>query len=468
MGAVQLRMPQSSDTPDNVVSFGNYQLLFQQRKLLRSGSSVELGDRAFELLMALVESPGRTVSKDELILKVWSQSAVGENALQAQISALRRAFGADRGLIVTVSGRGYQFAGELSQGPQAARLDPVQQTLPVGAIRLIGRESDLERVAALVRAHRLVAIVGTGGVGKTELGSELARRIAAEFAGGVLRIDLAAIGSPQAARAALLAVIGDLDTTGPRTSSARTSTADAPARLLVLDGCERWIGLAAELTDATLRLNRATRVLATSREALRVEGESIFRLSPLGLPDHDLRDAGAMSKAPAVQMFLARLAASGGSAPPDAQAVKAASLICLALDGIPLAIEMAAVRAAGVGVDWVVAHLNQPLAWLTHGSRMAPERQRSLQATLDWSFDALSAPERWALKRVSGLGEPFSLDDTCRLLEADGIDAADALDRLSSLVGKSLVERLESSGTVSYKLFRLTRGCALAMPWPPA
>lgn len=458
-------MLRSGETPDNVVSFGTYRLLVRQRVLLRAGAAVELGDRAFELLMALVESPGRTMSKSELILKAWSGSVVGENALQAQITALRRAFGSDRDLIVTVSGRGYQFAGELRSSPQARAPDAFQATVPELTLEMVGRKRELDELAGLVRTQRLVTIAGFGGLGKSLLGCELARSLMPEFAGGVQWVDLAATRTPQAARAAVLAVIGDVDTAGLRASPAGFSAVDAPARLLVLDGCERWIGLAAELTDATLRRKRATRVLVTSREPLRVEGESTYRLGPLELPDTHLRNTDAVSRTPAVRMFLARLAASGGAAPSSDAGVRAARAICLALDGIPLAIEMAAVRAACVGVEWVVAHLDQPMAWLTHGSRTAPERQRSMQATLDWSFEALSAPERWALKRVSELSEPFSVVDACELLAADGIDAADALERLSSLVGKSLVERLESSGTVSYKLFRITRGCAQAMPW---
>lgn len=458
----------SSETPDNVVSFGNYRLLLRQRLLLRAGVAVEVGDRAFDVLLALLESAGRTVSKSELILKAWAGSEVGENALQAQIAALRRAFGPDRGLIVTVSGRGYQFAGELRLGSLARGPLPRRATLPEPTLEMVGRERELEQLAGLFGTQRLVTIVGFGGVGKSLLGCELARLLKPEFAGGLQWLDLAAIRSPQAARAAVAETTGETDRSGLRAAPAFLPAVGAPARLLFLDGCERWIGLAAELTDATLRLNPAARVLATSREPLRVEGESTYRLSPLDLPGADMCEAAAVSKAPAVRMFLARLAASGGSVAPGEAGVRAAGAICVALDGIPLAIEMAAVRAAGVGVDWVAAHLAQPMAWLTQGSRTAPERQRSMQATLDWSFEALSAPERWALKRVSELSEPFNLDAACRLLAPDGIDAADALDRLSSLVGKSLVERLESGGTVGYKLFRITRGCAQAMAWPPA
>jgi predicted ATPase len=366
---------------------------------------------------------------------------------------------------VTVSGRGYQFAGALRSGPQAPQPHPFPTTVPELTLELIGRERELDKLTALVRMHRLVTIVGFGGVGKTQLGCELARLLISEFAGGVQWVDLAAIESAQAARKAVLAITGEVEPRGGLDAPELALTVESPARLLVLDGCERWIGLAAELAESTLRLNRATRVVTTSREPLRVEGESTYRLGPLELPAGDLRDVDAVSRTPAVRMFLARLAASGGAAPAGTTGLRAASVICLALDGIPLAIEMAAVRAVGVGVDWVVAHLDQPMAWLTHGSRTAPKRQHSMQAALEWSFEALSASERWVLKRVSEFSEPFSLVDACKLLEPDGINAADTLDRLSNLVAKCLVERLESSGTVSYKLFCITRSCTKAMPW---
>jgi predicted ATPase/DNA-binding winged helix-turn-helix (wHTH) protein len=468
MGAVQWRIMQSSDPPGSVVSFGNYRLLVHQRLLLRAGVAIDVGDRAFDVLVALVQRAGQTISKRELILKAWSGGDVGENALQAQITALRRSFGLDRDLIVTVSGRGYQFAGGVSSDPPTRESYSLPATVPEPTLELVGRERELEQLVNLVGTHRLVTIFGPGGVGKSLLARELARVLISEFGGGVQWIDLSAIDSPQAARAAVFEVIGETDATSLRAARAFSSAVEAPARLLFLDGCERWIGLAAELTDATLRLGRASRVLATSREPLRVEGESTYRLGPLELPDTEFCSAEAVSKTPAVRLLLARLAASGGAVLSSDASVGAARAICLALDGLPLAIEMAAVRAAGVGFDWVVAHLDQPMPWLAHGSRTAPKRQRSMQASLDWSFEALSAPERWALKRVSEFREPFSLIDVCALLAPDGIDAADALDRLSSLVAKSLVDRLTSNGSVSYRLLWVTRCSVQAMPWPRA
>ena len=468
MGVVQSCMLPSEEAPGNVVLFGDYRLLVRQRQLLRADVAVEIGDRAFDVLVALVESAGKTISKNELILEAWSGTVVGENALQAQITALRRAFGADRRLIVTVSGRGYQFAGELRSSPPAREPHPYPTSLPERTLALVGREHEIDRLAGLVRTQRLVTIVGFGGVGKSVLGRELARLLIPEFAGGVAWIDLAASRSLHAARETILEVLGDTGAADVLAAATIPSMIDAPSRLLVLDGCERWIDLAAELTDATLRLDIATRVLTTSREALHVEGESTYRLGPLTLPDNESRDGDAVSKTPAVRLFLTRLAAAGGSEPSTEVGLNAASAICLALDGIPLAIEMAASRAAGVGVEWVVAHLDQRMGWLTNGSRTTPDRQRSMQASFDWSFESLLAPDRWALKQLSELNDTFTLEDACSLLQRDGIEVADALDRLGTLVGKSLVERLESGGKVSYRLFHMTRGCAQAMPWSRA
>jgi predicted ATPase/DNA-binding winged helix-turn-helix (wHTH) protein len=438
-------MQQSDASPNPVVLFGEYELRIHERRLLRAGVQLDLGDRAFDVLLVLLQSQGRAVSKDELMCKAWPDRSVGENALQAQITALRRVFGPDRGLIVTVSGRGYHFAAPLRDAAQPPSADSSLMALPQRTQALMGRDRDLDALSRLIRLERLVTLVGVGGVGKTQLGIELARRLAPECAGGAQLIELAQLDGAGAARAALAAAVGD------------------KPGVLVLDGCERWIALAADLAESALRANRAIRLVATSREPLRAEGESVYRLSPLELPGEDEHDVDATLKSPAVQLFLARLAALGEPMPAGATSVRAASLICRALDGVPLAIEMAAARAARVGLDWVLSHLEYPLAWLTHASRTAPERQRSVQITLDQSAQALSAQERSVLKRVGEFSAPFSLDEACAILQQDGIGAADVLDRLSDLVDKSLVERFGSARMIQYRLLRLVRAYAREM-----
>jgi predicted ATPase/DNA-binding winged helix-turn-helix (wHTH) protein len=437
-------MQYADDSQSDAISFGEYGLLPHTRKLLHAGRTVDLGERAFDLLLVLVKSGGQVVSKDELMLRAWPGRTVGENALQAQITALRRALGPDRALIVTVSGRGYQFAAPVRLVADKLVVGPPPPALPLRTHSLVGREGDLEAVAAMLRRARLVTVLGAGGIGKTQLALELARRMAPEISDRVMLISLSEAESVDAAQAALAGVSEEL-------------------RLLVLDGCERWLDLAAQAVESALRNSRTLRVLATSREALRAEGESTFRLGSLALPAHP-----ADTAAPALLMFLAHFAASGGQSTDDAAFTRAAITICHGLDGVPLAIELAAVHAAGIGIDWVAANADSALAWLNRGLRTAPPRLRSVRASLDWSFATLSPPDRWALKRISEFNGAFSLEQACTQLVRDKVTDIDVLDRLSSLVDKSLVERVDSAATLRYRVLQLTRAHAGQMPWPRA
>lgn len=437
-------MQYADHSHSDAISFGEYGLLPHARKLLRAGQTVELGERAFELLLALLESGGQVVSKDALMQQAWPGRTVGENALQAQVTALRRALGPDRALIVTVSGSGYQFAAPVCHVAPKLDVAAASPALPQRTHPLVGREDDLETLATMLRRERLVTVVGAGGIGKTQLAVELARRMAPEISDRVALITLSEVESVDAARAALAGVSDEL-------------------RLLVLDGCERWLDLAAQAVESALRQRHALRVLATSREALRAEGESTCKLGSLSLSANP-----ADAAAPALQMFLTNFAASGGQCTDDAAFTRAANTICQGLDGIPLAIEMAAVQAAGVGIDWVAANTDSALAWLNRGRRTAPPRLRSMRACLDWSFSTLSPPDRWALKRASEFSEAFSLEQACVLLAQDEITGTDVLDRLSSLVGKSLVERVDSAAPWRYRVFQLTRAHVQQMQWARA
>jgi predicted ATPase/DNA-binding winged helix-turn-helix (wHTH) protein len=448
-------MEHSDDNHSDAMSFGAYRLLPRLRHLLRSGQPVDLGDRAYELLLALVASGGQVVSKDELMQRAWPGHTVGENALQAQITALRRALGPDRTLIVTVSGRGYQFVAPVRSAPHMLRRDSPLPALPQRMHSLVGRDAELELLTAMLRRERLVTVLGAGGIGKTQLALELARRMAAEFSDRIMLIVLSEVTSAAEARAALSGVGDELG-------------------LLVLDGCESWIDLAAQEVESALRGRPSLRVLATSREALRAEGECTYRLGALALPADPADSADATESAeaglapPALQVFLQHYAASGGEGSNDTAFVRAASAICCATDGIPLAIEMAAAHAAGMGIEWVAANADSALAWLNRGLRTAPPRLRSMRASLDWSFSTLSPPDRWALKRASEFSDAFSLEQACTLLAQDKIAGIDVLDRLSSLVDKSLVERVGSTAAPGYRVFQLTRAHARQMPWLPA
>jgi predicted ATPase/DNA-binding winged helix-turn-helix (wHTH) protein len=456
-------MESQDEAPDNIISFGRYRVFVRERQFSRSGDRLEIGDRAFDVLLALIESRGQPLSKQDLMLQAWSGRAVGENALQAQIASLRRVLGVDRDLVLTVSGRGYQFTGQVSYGavepPGAASAMPA--ALPARRADFIGRTRELDELAALAQAQRFVTIVGCGGVGKTVLALELAWRLAPWFDGAVRVANLSDCADAAAAHASIDAAQRDLPPAAPVPIA-------APARhLLLLDGCERWLDVAAERAERALREDVSLHLLATSRESIRGDGESSYRLSGFAAALEAAPDRGPAGGA-AVDMFLARHAAAGNAVAIDAAFLAAVGRICDALDGLPLAIDMAAVRAAGVGVDWVQTHADEAVAWLTHGARNAPERHRSMRACLAWSCDALSPQQRWMLKRASEFARPFTLAEACALLTADRVEASDVLDRLSDLVGKSLIEWRGAPGGFDYQLLRLTRLYAAQADWSRA
>src|SRR3984893_8177149 len=289
-------MDHTSETPA-IIEFGRFRVLPRRRELVADGEPVRLGGRTFEVLMALIEGQGAVVSKDALIGRVWPNRIVEESSLQVQISALRNAFGADRNLIRTISGRGYQFTGEVrtlaaSPQTQAVANTAVQvpaaprllTNLPEPVSELIGRDVELEEILGLTAAHRLVTLTGAGGIGKTRLGLELARRLLSEFVDGVWVIELAPLSDPDLVPATVATALG-LDLAGGAVSPERVANALASKHLLlVLDNCVHLVGAAARMAEALLHANPAARVLATRREPPRAEGECLFRVPPLAVP----------------------------------------------------------------------------------------------------------------------------------------------------------------------------------------
>src|SRR5687768_14441258 len=182
--------------PLAVVEFGRFKVVPHRRELLADGKPVDLGGRAFDTLLALIEAGGSVIDKDALLRKVWPDRVVEENNLQAQISALRKAFGADRDLIRTVAGRGYQFSGEIRGVARASSVVP-SSNLPEPVSELIGRDAPLREIVDAVISHRLVTLTGAGGVGKTRLGVEVARRLLSRFADGAALAELAPLSDPE-------------------------------------------------------------------------------------------------------------------------------------------------------------------------------------------------------------------------------------------------------------------------------
>jgi predicted ATPase/DNA-binding winged helix-turn-helix (wHTH) protein len=462
-------MDYTSDPPADV-AFGRFRVLPRRRELLADGQPIKLGGRAFDVLMALIEAHGAVISKDALTARVWPGRLVEENNLQVHISALRAALGAERALIRTVSGRGYQFAGEVrilaadpdehagvaTTGPSEV-LPPTNLPEPVS--ELIGRDDELHEIVALA-ARRLATLTGAGGIGKTRLALAAARRLLPQFADGVWLAELAPLADPGLVPASVAAAVG-LELSGGSASPERVATAlSGKAPLLVLDNCEHVIGAATIMAEALFRANPKVHVIATSREPLKAEGEWVYPVPPLAVPAEAAEGEGDLLGYGAVRLFLDRALAATLHLAPDRRATAVMAAICRRLDGMPLAIELAAARAATLSIDELAARLDDRFQLLTGGRRTALPRQQTLRATLNWSYDLLTEPERVVLCRLSVFAGVFNLEAASTVATSPDLSPPDVVEGLRGLVAKSLVSAEVSGAIAGYRLLNTTRAYA--------
>jgi predicted ATPase/DNA-binding winged helix-turn-helix (wHTH) protein len=454
--------------PPTAYVFAPYRLLPEQRQLLSAGEPVKLGGRAFDVLLALVERRDRTVGKHELIDLVWPRLVVEENNLQVQMVALRKLLG--HAAITTVPGRGYRFTLPVQvEGDVAPMAPPAGATgddrkprrgkLPLHLPELIGREHDLRAVRGLLTQHALVTIAGAGGIGKTRLAQAVAAAQGDAWPDGVWWVDLSAVGDPTRVEEAVAqAMAFGAQATGDAVSTL-WATLPTQAALLVLDNAEHLLpGVATFVTRVRNEAPRM-RLLVTSQEVLRLAGEQVFRLEPLALPDAD--DPAVIAASAAVALFVARAQAADRHFVFDEGKRVAVADICRRLDGIPLAIELAAARAPLLGVEGLRDRLDQRFHVLTGGQRTSLRRHQTLRAALDWSHQLLSPHEQAVLRRLAVFAGGFTLEAAQQVAEDDdAIDRWDVLEHLGALVDKSLV-MAEGEPLPRYRLLETTRLFAL-------
>jgi len=457
-----------------IVEFGRFRVVPHRRELLADGGPIKLGGRAFDLLMALVEASGTVVSKDELMRRVWAGRIVEENTLQGAISALRKAFGEDRALIRTVAGRGYQFTGEIRSrsagdsesevpGAAPAAAEPPRRPidLPEPVSDLIGREAELSEVMDLVKTQRLVTLIGEGGIGKTRLGLEVARHLLSEFPDGVRVAELAPLSDPELVPITVATALGLEFSEGTISAESVANALGSKKLMLVLDNCEHVIDAAAGMAGALLRVNSAARVLATSREPLRTEGECYYRVPSLAVPEEGTEDTEQLLRHGAVRLFVARARAADPHFSPDSRIAAEVAEICRRLDGIPLAIELAAARGGVLGIPEIAARLDDRFRLLTGGHRTALPRHQTLRATLDWSYELLPEPERVMLRRLAIFAGGFTLTAASAVAAGAEFAAPDVVDGVANLVVKSLVAADVGGAIARYRLLETTRAYAL-------
>jgi predicted ATPase/DNA-binding winged helix-turn-helix (wHTH) protein len=458
--------------------FGRFRLMLHSRELLVDGSPVPIGNRAIDVLIALIDACGELVTKDELLSRVWPNTTVEENNLQFQISTLRKALGADRDFIKTVCGRGYRFVAEITVERRATRPDeastavdrsaapvvrlvdlPPPGALPAPSSELVGRDAQLSDVAALVAANRLVTLVGAGGIGKTRLALELARRQLTKFEDGVRIAELGPLSDPGLV---LPTIAAALELSDAGASPASLAAALGPRRpLLVLDNCEHVIDAVAAITEALLYANPSLQVIATSREPLRAEGEWVYRVPPLDVPPEGVEAVEDVLQHSAAKLFMARTSAAQPVALLDRRVGAAVAKICRQLDGVPLAIELAAASAAALGVEGLASRLDDRLSLLTNGRRTAPTRHQTLRATLDWSYELLSEPERAVMRRLAVFADEFTMEAAGAVASGRDVTAADVVRCLAGLVSKSLVASDVGGPVPHYRLLKTMRAYAM-------
>ena len=325
------------------------------------------------------------------------------------IAAIRKALGDRRHVLSTSAGHGYRLVGVWEwrlreSDPAGAQRDAearARTNLPASLAPLIGREADITKLEALIADERLVTLAGTGGIGKTSLAREIARRALSTWDGEIWFVDLAPLSEGRSVFAAIASTL-NLDLSGLAPSATSVSRAIGSRRLyLVLDNCEHVIDASAEIAEAINRACRFTKVVATSREVLRAEQEHVFLVPPLDLPREEEQDLDEIMRCGAVALFVTRAGALNAAFSHGGDEAPIIVEICRQLDGIPLAIEIAAARAAIAGCAEVASRLIGSLRSMSGGRRTALPRHQTLQATLEWSFSLLSGVEQATLRRLS-------------------------------------------------------------------
>jgi predicted ATPase/DNA-binding winged helix-turn-helix (wHTH) protein len=465
-------MVQTGAPGKDILSFGPFRLNVGERLVTRDGAPVELGARALDILIALVSTPNEVISKKDLLSRVWPDVTVEEGSLRAQMASLRKMLGDGKDgarYITTVAGRGYYFvapvARSLEQSEPAAGVaeDFRHANLPGRPAGLIDREDDLKKLAGLLEVARLVTVVGVGGVGKTTVAIALGHDLLEAFAGAVLFVDLSMLSDPELVTGTVASMLGL-----PVRSHDATPNLIAYLRekriLLVLDTCEHLIEAVAAFASGIFRGAPRVHILATSREALQVDGEQIYRLEPLACPPDDATLTAAIARTfPATQLFVQRAVASGARLDlNDAEATIVVGF-CRKLDGVALAIELAARRVEAYGLHQTAALLEQRLTLLWLGPRTAPLRQKTLQATLDWSYALLSNVERLVLRRLAVFVGHFTLDAVLAVATSANVDQGAVFSAIDSLIAKSMVATRPIGAMMRYRLLDTTRAYLLGI-----
>ena len=449
------------------VGFGPFRLFPRERRLMKDDTPVHMGGRAMDILIVLAERPGEVISKRELVDRVWAGINVDEGSLRFHVSLLRKTLGEgdpEANYVKNVPGRGYcliSIATPVKVQAGAVKVEAASLgstgNLPARLTQLIGRDETIAHIAQALTKRRFVTIVGPGGIGKTTAAVAACHTLLDEFEGAIYFIDFASVRDGHLVPSAVANAIG-MTITSEDCQPALIEFLQNRYILLVLDGCEHVVEALATLTDAIVRQAPRVHILATSRESLRVDGEQIHRLLPLTCPPSGTQlTAAEIAAFPAVQLFVQRVAEhTDVFRLTDAEA-PIISEICLKLDGIALAIELAAGRVSAYGIEGIAALLDDRFRLLWRGPRTALPRHQTLRATLDWSYNLLSDVEQTLLRRLAIFVGTFTLEAATTIGAGDDLDKADIVEALAALVAKSLLAIEADAAAARYRLLDTTR-----------
>jgi predicted ATPase/DNA-binding winged helix-turn-helix (wHTH) protein len=449
------------------LQFGPFELSRRERVLLRSGVVLPLGSRALDILIYLAERPGEVIAKQELIDHVWSDVTVEEGSLRVHVAAIRKALGDGQfgsRYIANIKGRGYSFVGTvvpIASNAESWNGSRRHGRLPVRPIMMIGRETVVSKVSDKLRNERFVTLLGPGGIGKTTIALAVGRAAAEDFGGEVYFVDLESLTDARHVAGTVATSLG-LALKSKDPGLELIDLVRSRKLLIILDSCEHVIEAVASLAEQFCRQTEEVHVLTTSRESLKVEGEHCYRVLPLDCPpDDSAQTAHTVLRYPSVQLFARCVAARAGSFVLTDEEAPFVAEMCRKLDGIPLAIELAAGQAAALGIKSTVALLASRMGLLRLSHRTAVPRHRTLRATLDWSHDLLSGMERIVFRRIALFAGHFTLEAAQRIAAELDSDSSEVADAIAGLFEKSLLATRLYWGQPQYRLLNMTRAYAL-------
>jgi predicted ATPase/DNA-binding winged helix-turn-helix (wHTH) protein len=456
-----------ADRVDRNLQFGPFELSSRERVLRRGGVAVPLGSRALDILIYLAERSGEVIAKQELIDHVWPHVTVEEGSIRVHVAAIRKALGdgqfGDR-YIANIKGRGYSFvgavvplAGSMESGSDRSR----QGRLLVRPPMMIGRETVIGEVGDKLRNERFVTLLGPGGIGKTTIALAVGRAAVEEFGGKVYFVGLEGLTDPHHVAGAVATSLG-LALKSNEPGLELVDLIRSRKLLIILDCCEHVIEAVALVAEQLCQQTEQVYLLATSRELLKVKGEHCWRVLSLDYPpDGSEQTVNAVLRYPAVQLFIRRVAARAGSFVLTDEAAAFVAEMCRKLDGLPLAIELAAGQVAAFGIKNTAARLVSRPELLKISHRTAIPRHRTLKATLDWSYDLLSDGERIVFRCISPFVGYFTLEGARYAAGGLGAGAGETFDAIAGLVEKSLIATRIDETQAQYRLLDTTRAYAL-------